>query len=51
MILNEFEIGLNFFENLVFDIEDRERVCWYYEDIMNIIGFKSMNELLNNWMY
>jgi hypothetical protein len=51
MILNEFEVGLNSFNDLAFDTEDRERVCWYYEDMMDIIGIESTNELLNNWMY
>lgn len=51
MVLNEFENGLNSFEDLAFDTEDRERVCWYFEDIMDIIGLESTNELLNNWMY
>lgn len=51
IILDEFEIGLNSFEDLAFDTEDRERVCWYYEDIMDIIGLESTYELLNNWMY
>lgn len=51
MVLNEFENGLSSFEDLAFDTEDRERVCWYYEDIMDCIGLESTNELLNNWMY
>lgn len=51
MILDEFENGLNSFSELAFDTEDRERVCWYYEDLMDIIGLESTNELLNNWMY
>lgn len=51
MILNEFEIGLKSFNDLANDTEDRERVCRYYEDIMDIIGLESSNELLNNWMY
>lgn len=51
IILDEFEIGLNSFEDLAFDTEDGERVCWYYEDIMDIIGLESTYELLNNWMY
>ena len=51
MILNEFEIGLNSFNDLVTDTEDRERICWYYEDIMDMIGLESTHQLLNNWMY
>ncbi len=51
MVLNEFENGLNSFENLALDTEDRERICFYFEDLMDIIGLESSNELLNNWMY
>lgn len=51
IVLNEFESGLESFENLAVDTEDRERVCYYYEEIMDIIGLDSTNELLNNWMY
>lgn len=51
MILNEFETGLESLEDIAFDTEDRERVCYYYEEIMDIIGLESTNELLNNWMY
>lgn len=51
IILNEFESGLESFEDLAVDTEDRERVCYYYEEIMDIIGLESTNELLNNWMY
>lgn len=51
LVLDEFEKGLNSFNELASDTEDRERVCWYYEDIMDIIGLESTNELLNNWMY
>lgn len=50
-ILNEFERGLNSLEDVAVDTEDRERLCLYYQDIMFIIGLKSTNDLLNNWMY
>jgi len=51
MILHEFENGSNSFEDRAVHTEDRENACWYYEDIMDIIGLESTNELLNNWMY
>jgi len=45
------KIGLHAFDDLAVDTEDRERVCWYYEDMMDILGLESTHELLNNWMY
>lgn len=51
MILDEFEIGLESFEEIAVDTEDRERLCYYYEEMMDILGLESTNELLNNWMY
>lgn len=50
-ILDEFNIGLNSFNEIATDTEDRERVCHYYSEIMDIIGLDSSNELLNNWLY
>lgn len=50
-ILIEFSIGLYMLYNIAVDTEDRERVCIYYTDIMDIIGLDSSNELLNNWLY
>lgn len=49
-ILNEFEKGLNTLNEIASDTEDRERICYYFEDIMDIIGLDSSNDLLNNWM-
>lgn len=51
MIFDEFETGLESLENIVFDTESRERVCYYYQEIMVIIGVENSNELLNNWMF
>lgn len=50
-VLDEFKRGLNSFYNIASDTEDRERVCEYYSDIMDIIGLDSSNQLLNNWLY
>lgn len=33
------------------DTEDRERVCSYYEELMDIVGLESSGGHLNNFMY
>ena len=33
------------------DTEDRERICHYYEELMNIVGLESSGGHLNNFMY
>lgn len=51
LILNEFRRGLISMEGLVSDTEDRERLCEYYSEIREIIGFETTNNLLNDWLY
>lgn len=36
---------------LELDTEDRERICHYYEELMNIVGLESSGGHLNNFMY
>ncbi|WMN10847.1 DUF4844 domain-containing protein [Marivirga salinae] len=36
---------------LEIDTEDRERVCIYYEELMNIVRLESSDGHLNNFMY
>tara|TARA_R110001592_G_scaffold9723_1_gene51435 strand:+ start:3427 stop:3876 length:450 start_codon:yes stop_codon:yes gene_type:complete len=36
---------------LVLDTEDRERICGYFEEMMDIVGLESSNGQLNNFMY
>lgn len=45
--------GLARFENisLMLDTEDRERLCHYFEELMDIVGVKSSNGQLNTFMY
>lgn len=45
--------GLRRFDELYInlDTEDRERVCFYFEQLMDIVGLKSSGGLLNDWMY
>lgn len=33
------------------DTEDRERICTYFEELMDCVGLQSSNGELNNWMY
>jgi hypothetical protein len=49
-ILEQFKTDLNIFSNLGLDTEDRERVCGYYDEIREIIGFESTNNILNDWL-
>ena len=46
-------IGLSRFADvyLELDTEDRERVCTYIEELMDIVGLKSSNGQLNKFMY
>lgn len=36
---------------LELDTEDRERICTYYEELMDIVGLESSGGHLNNFMY
>lgn len=36
---------------VLLDTEDRERVCSYYEELMDIVGLESSGGHLNNFMY
>jgi hypothetical protein len=33
------------------DTEDKERICHYFEEIMDCVGLKNSNGQLNDWMY
>lgn len=43
--------GLNSFNSFSLDTEDRERLCHYYEEIMDCIGLESSGGVINKWMY
>lgn len=45
------KIGLKRFDGIYLDTEDRERVCGYFEELMNIVGLQSSGGILNNYMY
>ena len=36
---------------LQLDTEDRERICSYFEELMDIVGLESSDGHLNNFMY
>jgi hypothetical protein len=50
---NAIKVGLERFADLYLqlDTEDRERVCSYFEELMDIVGLESSGGHLNNFMY
>lgn len=50
---NAIKTGLNRFSKLYIklDTEDRERICTYYEELMDIVGLESSGGYLNDFMY
>lgn len=49
----KIEKGLERFSDiyLELDTEDRERICSYFEELMDIVGLESSGGHLNNFMY
>ena len=49
----KIKVGLSRFADIYMelDTEDRERVCTYFEELMDIVGLESSNGQLNNFMY
>jgi hypothetical protein len=49
----KIKIGLERFSDLYLelDTEDRERICHYFEELMDIVGLESSDGLLNDFMY
>lgn len=45
------EIGLQRFEYLLVDTEDRERICAYFEELMDMVGLESSGGHLNRFVY
>jgi Domain of unknown function (DUF4844) len=50
---NVIKNGLNIFAEiyLQLDTEDRERICSYFEELMDIVGLESSGGYLNKFMY
>jgi hypothetical protein len=49
----QIKIGLLSYKEVYLDLdtEDRERVCTYFEELMDIVGLRSSNGQLNDFMY
>ena len=50
-ILAEFKVGVTSFDGIASDTVDKEKVCEYYTQIREIIGFETTNSILNDWLY
>lgn len=50
-VLKQIKKDLDIFEDLGLDTEDREMVCVYYNDILEILDIESSDGLLNSWLY
>ena len=48
---NAIKKGLDRFTAIYLDTEDRERVCLYFEELMDIVGLDSSDGLLNDFLY
>jgi hypothetical protein len=50
---DKIKVGLDRFADIYInlDTEDRERVCTYFEELMDIVGLESSDGHLNNFMY
>jgi hypothetical protein len=48
-VLDQFKAVLSQFESV--DTEDRERATLYCEKIMDVVGIKNSDGLLNDWLY
>ncbi|AWH85249.1 DUF4844 domain-containing protein [Flavobacterium album] len=47
----KIKTGLDRFSGIYLDTEDRERVCSYFEELMDIVGLESSDGLLMDFMY
>ena len=44
-------IGLNRFKGIYIDSENQERICNYFEELMDIVHLKNSDGKLNDFMY
>ncbi|MBC7947774.1 MAG: DUF4844 domain-containing protein [Chitinophagaceae bacterium] len=49
--LEKIKTGLERFDGNSLDTEDRERICLYFEELMDSVGLASSGGLLNTFMY
>ena len=47
----KIEIGILKFVDIYLDTEDKERVCTYFEELMDIVELESSNGQLNEFLY
>ncbi|HTG66698.1 MAG TPA: DUF4844 domain-containing protein, partial [Flavobacterium sp.] len=48
---NAIKIGLERFTGIYIDSENQERICYYFEELMDIVGLESSDGQLNNFRY
>ncbi len=50
---DKIKVGLERFRDIKLDLdtEDREKICLYFEDLMDIVGLQSSGGHLNMFMY
>lgn len=48
---NAIKIGLQRFSGFYIDSENQERICYYFEELMDIVGLESSDGQLNNFRY
>mgnify|MGYP000865106490 FL=1 len=48
---NAMNDGLKRFKPYYINTEDRERICQYYEEMMDIVGLDNNGGILTNWIY
>ncbi len=48
---DKIQEGLHRFSDIYLDTEDRERVCRYFEELMDIVGLQSSGGHINEFMY
>ena len=51
MYQKKIAIGLSRFSGIYIDTEDMDRICHYYEELMDIVGLESSNGQLNDFRY
>ena len=48
---NAIKKGLDRFTGIYIDSEDQDRICYYFEELMDIVGLESSGGHLNNFRY
>ena len=48
---NAIKIGLERFKGMYIDSENQERICYYFEELMDIVELESSDGQLNNFRY